>query len=56
MKKYQEMVEELRAYGDQLVNEYYDSEIDKYGDFIDEVECMTTHCECCQRILEKALK
>lgn len=56
MKKYLEMVETLRAFGEELVNEYDNSEIRGYGKFIDEVECMGMHCECCIQILKDAFK
>lgn len=56
MKKYMEMVEALRAFGEELVDEYYDSETKGYDEFIEEVDCMGMHCECCVGILEDALK
>lgn len=55
MKKYLEMVKALKDFGNNLLDEYYESECKDNAEFIEEVECMDIHLECCINILKKAL-
>ena len=47
---YKAMLEELRLLGEQLVNQAYESE-EELPEWVEEVECMELHIECCQNIL-----
>lgn len=55
MQQYLEMVEQLKKFGNELVNEYYEQECEKNDNFIDEVECMGEHLHICERILKESL-
>lgn len=50
IKDYMAMVKELRALGQQLVEQQY-NECDEQAAWVDEVECMDMHLECCVSIL-----
>jgi hypothetical protein len=55
MKQYLEMVKALKNFGNNLLDEYYESESEDNAEFMEEVECMDMHLECCINILEKTL-
>lgn len=55
MAQYLEMVKALKDFGNNLIDEYYEAECEDSADFIEEVECMDMHLECCINILKKAL-
>lgn len=55
MKQYLEMVKALKDFGNNLLDEYYEAECEDNADFIEEVECMDIHFDCCISILKKAL-
>lgn len=55
MKQYLEMVKVLKDFGNNLLDEYYKAECKNNADFIEEVECMDMHLECCIDILKEAL-
>ncbi len=55
MEQYLEMVKALKEFGNNLLNEYYEVECEDNADFIEEVECMDIHLDCCIKILKKAL-
>jgi hypothetical protein len=50
IKDYLRMVKELRELGQQLVEQQY-NECDEVAPWVDEVECMDIHLECCADIL-----
>jgi hypothetical protein len=49
---YLEMVKELKALGEMLVNYQYD-ECDEPAGWVGEVECMDIHLECCLSELKR---
>ena len=55
MQQYLEMVEQLKKFGKELVEEYYEQECEEHEAFIDEVECMNEHLHICERILKESL-
>ena len=55
MQQYLEMVEQLKKFGKELVEEYYEQECEEREEFIDEVECMSEHLKICERILKESL-
>jgi len=55
MQQYLEMVEQLKKFGEELVEEYYEQECEEHEEFIDEVECMGEHLKICERILKESL-
>lgn len=54
-KQYIKMAKILKDFGNYLLDEYYESESEDNTEFMEEVECMDMHLECCINILEKAL-
>ena len=55
MQQYLEMVEQLKKFGKELVEEYYEQECEEHEAFIDEVECMGEHLKICEKILKESL-
>lgn len=54
IKKYIKMVEELKAYGESLIDRAYEEyDEEEIPQWINEVECMDVHLDCALSILRE---
>ena len=53
IEEYKAMVKELKALGEELIKQAYDNEDECDEEWLDEIECMDIHLDCCLYELNK---